>query len=247
MTLKRRIADFAERQFDLRIVKRWNVPLLFEQEHLSRFFKHFEIDCVFDVGANAGQYADMIRDKCGYSGPVISFEPIPALASQMKKRSASRKNWIVEQNVLDKQTGTVEFNIMADDQFSSLKKPRSDSTVATEAGVRIEASTLALEFDRFQKMIGFKRPFLKMDTQGSDLDVAIGAGDRLQQFIGLQSELSFYPLYENVPSALEMLDFYRSKGFTLSAFVPNNAGQFPKLYETDCILYRSDAESSPTA
>jgi FkbM family methyltransferase len=241
MGLKRRIADFVERRLDVRIVSRAQLPILFEQEHLSRFFRHFQIDCIFDVGANAGQYADMVRDRCGFAGPVISFEPVPALAGALKARA--RKNWFVEQSVLGNQAGTVDFNIVAEDQFSSLNRLREELSVSPVVQtLRLEASTLAIQFDKYRRMLGFKRPFLKMDTQGSDLDVAIGAGDRLQEFVGLQSELSFDPIYAQVPTAAEALDFYRSRGFTLSAFVPNNSGQFPRLYETDCILYRTDAD-----
>jgi FkbM family methyltransferase len=241
MGLKRRIADIVERRLDVRIVGRAQLPILFEQDHLSRFFSHFQIDCVFDVGANAGQYADMIRDRCGFAGPVISFEPIPALAGALKARAGP--NWFVEQAVLGKEAGTVEFNVVAEDQFSSMNRLREGiSASAVVQTLRLEASTLAIQFDKYRRMLGFKRPFLKMDTQGSDLDVAIGAGDRLQECVGLQSELSFDPIYAQVPTAVEALDFYRSQGFTLSAFVPNNSGQFPRLYEMDCILYRADAD-----
>ena len=195
---------------------------------------------MFDVGANAGQYADMIRNKCGFSGPIISFEPIPALANALKRRPS--KNWFIEQTVLGRDVRTVNFNIMVEDQFSSLNDRRSDGPIASAPiaeTLSLRSSTLAVEFDKYQNILGFKRPFLKMDTQGSDLDVAIGAGDRLQRFIGLQSELSFEPLYESAPLAADAIEFFRARGFTLSALVPNNAGQFPQLYEADCIFYRS--------
>jgi FkbM family methyltransferase len=243
MTFRRRIADFLERTLEVRIVGKGQLPVLFEQEHLSRFFSTFEIDCVFDVGANAGQYASMIRHKCGFSGPIISFEPIPALASALKVQAASDRNWFIEQTALGKEAGMVDFHVASEDQFSSMNRFRIDGPLGGTPSdlLRIDASTLDLQFDKYQSMLGFRRPFLKMDTQGSDLDVASGAGERLRKFVGLQSELSIDPVYENVPSAFEAINFYRSKGFNPSAFVPNNAGQFPRLYEIDCILYRSDA------
>ena len=77
-----------------------------------------------------------------------------------------------------------------------------------------------------------------MDPQGSDLAVARSAGNRLQRFVGIQSELSFDPIYKGIPTAMEALNFYQSNGFDLSAFVPNNTGHFPHLFEIDCILYR---------
>jgi hypothetical protein len=57
------------------------MALLFEEEHLRRFLRHFEVDCVFDVGANSGQYATMVRERAGYLGPIVSFEPNQTLES----------------------------------------------------------------------------------------------------------------------------------------------------------------------
>ncbi len=62
----------------------------------------------------------------------------------------------------------------------------------------------------------------------------------LREFIGLQSELSIKRLYADTPDFVEALAYYRSQGFELSAFVPNNLGHFPVLLETDCIMYRAN-------
>jgi hypothetical protein len=59
----------------------------------------------------------------------------------------------------------------------------------------------------------------------------------MADFVGLQSEMGIRGIYEGSPNYREMLDFYESKGFVLSAFVPNNEGHFPDLVEIDCIMY----------
>ncbi len=46
-----------------------------------------------------------------------------------------------------------------------------------------------------------------MDTQGNDLAVARGAGDRLSRFVGLQSELAIKKIYERQPDFIESLQF----------------------------------------
>jgi hypothetical protein len=68
--------------------------------------------------------------------------------------------------------------------------------------------------------------------------VAEGAGSALRDFVGLQSELAIKRIYDGAPSHDEALHFYRTRGFELSAFVPNNGGHFPRLIEIDCIMYR---------
>jgi hypothetical protein len=88
-------------------------------------------------------------------------------------------------------------------------------------------------------------PFSRWTTQGHDVAVANGAGDQLSKFVGLQSELAVKRLYDDSPTFEEALDFYRTRGFELSALVPNNLGHFPRLLEIDCIMYRKDLESGP--
>jgi hypothetical protein len=107
--------------------------------------------------------------------------------------------------------------------------------------VEVETSTVAKQFEIYQARLGFKRPFIKMDTQGHDLEVAKGAGDTLREFVGLQSELAIQRIYANAPSYQESLAYYESQGFVLSALVPNNEGHFPDLIEIDCIMYNQPA------
>lgn len=130
--------------------------------------------------------------------------------------------------------------------FSSLHAPDHSATAffnemnSVDRQVSIVTQTISDLFPELQAEFGFSRPFLKMDTQGHDLDVARGAGDYIRRFTGLQSELGFTTLYKDAPEALEALNYYRSLGFKLSSLVPNNAGHFPDLHEIDCILYNPD-------
>jgi FkbM family methyltransferase len=244
MSIKRQLAGIVERVIGARIVRAWDIALLFEEEHLSRFFTHFDVDCVFDVGANSGQYATMLRQRVGYRGPIISFEPIPEAAADLRERAGREGRWFVEEVALGVAPGRATFNIMADNKFSSLHQPQTNETDLVRSGatisrrVEVRTSTLAQELTKYQDKLLFKRPFLKMDTQGHDLNVALGAGKQLKEFIGLQSELAIKRIYADAPGYEEALTFYRENGFTLSAFVPNNLGHFPYLIETDCIMFR---------
>lgn len=232
-----------EQLFGIRIVKKERVALIFEEVHLQRFFKYYKIDCVFDVGANEGQYATMLRERVGYRGPIISFEPIPAVAEILRKKTALDPNWYIEQFALDKIPRKTVFNIMHGKQFSSLHTPREkevdlfhDKNKIVEE-IPVETVTLKEMVAKYEALLKFKRPFLKMDTQGHDLDVAHGAGEALKSFTGIQSELSIKPIYENTSDFTKVIKYYNSQGFELSAFVPNNEGHFPRLIETDCIMY----------
>lgn len=230
----------------LRLVDNRRLHLLPEQTHLRRLLTHFNIDCVFDVGANTGQYATMLRRKVGFPGWIISFEPIPEAAADIRRKAQNDPLWTIEEIALADKKEARLFHVMAGSEFSSLSTPRNDEASRFASmnrpvrSIQVQADTLASVFPRLQAEHGFKRPFLKMDTQGFDMSVLRGAGDILSNFVGFQSELSIRRIYEDAADFSEALTFYQSLGYDLSAFVPNNAGHFPALIEIDCIMVRRD-------
>jgi FkbM family methyltransferase len=224
--------------------------LIPEREHLRRLLPHLGIDCVFDVGANAGQYATMLRKEVGYRGRIISFEPIPRLAAEVRALAARDPLWTIEEVALDEADGTAVFNVMAADQFSTLGTPKHDEVAlfktmnVTQERIEVRKESLATAFARLKAQYGFSRPFLKMDTQGFDVRIALGGRSVIANFLGLQSELAIKRLYEESVDFREAITAYESLGFELSALVPNNAGHFPTLVEIDCIMTRRTAEFS---
>ncbi len=153
--------------------------------------------------------------------------------------------WRIEALALDREAGPATFNIAQSNQFSSLHAADANQPArfahdnSLARAVSVTRATMAVELAKWQAIFGFKRPFLKMDTQGNDLAVVEGAGSNLGQFVGLQTELSFQRLYQGAPDFTEVLAVLRDKGFLPSAFVPNNDAHFPDLYEVDCILHNT--------
>jgi FkbM family methyltransferase len=244
MGLKRTLANLLGEATGTVIAAKWELHQLPEREHLKKFFEHFGVDCVFDVGANEGQYAERLRDAVGFTGAIISYEPIPELAAQLRRKAARDPNWHVVEAALDRTGGTARFNVMAGMDFSSLHTPAADQIQmiadlnSVARVIEVQRTTLADEFARWRDELGFQRPFLKLDTQGNDVPVVESAGALISEFVGLQSELSIRPIYDGSAGFVEALDTYRQAGFELSALVPNTAGHFPVLLEMDCIMYR---------
>ncbi|MGA2553014.1 MAG: FkbM family methyltransferase [Burkholderiaceae bacterium] len=244
-TLKRRIVDAVADRLGLEVVRKGMAWELIELEQLRRFFESFRVDCVFDVGANAGQYAMRLRE-IGFSGRIISFEPNPDLATELRAAAQRDTSWVIKEIALDSESRVVDFNIMKRSTFSSLLEPDHSQTAlfrdmnVIERQIQIKTRTLAELYSELQSEFAFKRPFLKMDTQGHDVAVIRGAGRLANSFVGLQSELGFTPLYKGAPMFYESLEYYKSLGFKLTALIPNNAGHFPDLNELDCIMYSSE-------
>lgn len=228
------------------LVQPSNLRAVFEQLHLKRLLHYLDVDCVFDVGANAGQYARMLRRNAKFEGRIISFEPIPALAEQIRQAASADDRWSVEEIAIATESSTVKFNVMAENQFSSLTAPKHDETtlfskknVVTEQ-IDVRSESLENAYFRLKEKYGFERPFLKLDTQGFDVAIVEAGKSVLPNFLGLQSELAVKKLYQTSVDFREALTLYQDMGFALSALVPNNAGHFPDLIELDCIMIRSD-------
>jgi FkbM family methyltransferase len=223
----------------------------FERAHLARLLKYLNVDCVFDVGANAGQYAERLRQEIGFTGYIISFEPIPELAAALRHKAEVDGKWYIREVALDRAPGDARFNIMASKVFSSLLDPTAEeidkltefNTVTRS--ITVQKATLDEEVRRCA-FLGVSRLFLKLDTQGNDLNVVAGGAETIGSFVGLQSELSFKRLYRGAPLYQEALETFRKLGFELSALVPNTGSHFPTLIEMDCLMFRSRIGQHPS-
>jgi FkbM family methyltransferase len=244
-TLKRRLGNLFTHLTGLNLSRKGEGWKLMELETLSRFLSDFQVDCVFDVGANTGQYGVRLR-QIGYHGLIFSFEPNPSAFAKLQVETKGDSGWIVKQLALDSEPRTLMFNVMKGHQFSSLHEPDHSQTDTflglnvVEAQVPVLTATLDELFPALQKEYRFSRPFLKMDTQGHDLQVVGGASRCLSRFVGLQSELNVTRIYKGGCDFSEVLALYRGRRFKLTALVPNNCGHFPDLNEIDCIMYNSE-------
>ena len=96
--------------------------------------------------------------------------------------------------------------------------------------------------DDATKGIDEPRVFLKMDTQGYDLATVRGAGDRLGELLGLQSEVSCVPIYDGMPRMTEQLDAYEAAGFAISAMFPVSRHRPTlRVIEFDVVMVRPEA------
>jgi FkbM family methyltransferase len=213
-----------------------------EIRHLRQMVDGLKIDCIFDVGANEGQYARMLRRWVGFRGRIISFEPNPDVLAKLSMASKNDPLWTVEPLALSSVSGKVTFNATSDTQFGSIEKPVDDeqsalrSHLSVTQRIEVESETLESAFVRLRERYGFERPLLKMDTQGHDLSVFRSGINIIENFVALQSELSFLPFYDNVPLFDETLTEYKICKFKLSAIFQNNRGHFPLLREMDCLM-----------
>lgn len=97
--------------------------------------------------------------------------------------------------------------------------------------------------EQFIKRNGFskRRILLKMDTQGYDLEVMKGGPNSLSNVLAIQSEISFNPLYENMPTHLESLKAFGGYGFSVADMYPVTKTEDLSVIEMDCIFVKKPA------
>ena len=95
---------------------------------------HFNIDLVLGIGANEGQFAKELRAG-GYSGRIVSFEPLSAAYGRLLQESNHDSAWHVHQRcALGDRPGEIELNISGNSVSSSiLPMLTSHSSAAPES------------------------------------------------------------------------------------------------------------------
>lgn len=210
--------------------------------HLRSMLTSQKVDCVFDVGANKGQYYEFLRHAVGFQGLVISFEPVKRLSDGLKRQAAADPNWLVYGCALGRTAGTAALNVMKGDSLSSFRAPSTSATDRfhdSNTVVAVEDVAIRTLDDVYDEVVAqhpFSRPYLKIDTQGFDLEVIYGAVKRLGDFVGLQCEAAMLPLYEGAPTFEETLPILKSRGFAPSAFFPVSHDQTYRLIESECVF-----------
>lgn len=214
-------------------------------DHLRKLFAALAVDCVFDVGANRGQYYRFLRHEVRYDGPVVSFEPIPELAGMLRSIARHDGRWIVYDCALAAAPANASFNVMAKPVFSSFLAPDHAHTAAYRDRNAV-SRTITVPVRTLDAIVAelphpANRAYLKLDTQGSDLEVLRGASAMLAQVVGLQSELSFVPLYRGMPNWRAAATDIVSRGFAPSGFFSVTRGADFRLIEADGVFVRAPA------
>jgi FkbM family methyltransferase len=199
-----------------------------------------KVDVVLDVGANAGQYGEMLREL-GFAGRLVSLEPVAEAYAELERRAAADDAWEAVRVAASDVDGEITLNVTEDSRSSSVL-PRNER-FADKAGWSPKESrtVVARRLDRLvaELLRPQERAYLKLDIQGYERHVLDGAGDALARFEALELELSVTPLYEGQPSLAEMLPLLEQRGFKPVSIEPILLDDDGLLMELDGLFARA--------
>jgi FkbM family methyltransferase len=213
--------------------------------HVTALLDKYEVNCVFDVGANAGQYGRRLR-RLGYKGRIVSFEPTSEAFAKLQKKAENDPDWWVYNFGLGREDATLDIHVDWNSMNSLL--PPTDygrgryKRFAKSNTEQIEIRRLEEVMEEALDGLADPRPYLKMDTQGYDLEVFAGAGKRIDEFVGMQSEVALLQLYEGSPRMHEAVEVYEGSGFEITGMYPvTREPATGRVVEFDCVMMRAAA------
>ena len=208
---------------------------------ISLLARH-EVDCVLDVGANVGQYANAIR-KNGYQGRIVSLEPLSDAHAKLTARAAGDANWdVAPRTAVGATPGETQIHVSPESDMSSILPldANAQDRLASAHGTDMETVSMTTVADALAAHVnGQTSIFLKSDTQGFEAQVLAGIGDGWDRITGVQLELSIQPIYEGQPDHLPLLEQLAAQGLCPHLVIPGYwSRHYGRMLEYDVVCFR---------
>ncbi|MCA0249148.1 MAG: FkbM family methyltransferase [Proteobacteria bacterium] len=135
--------------------------------HLLKFLCRRDADAI-DVGANDGSYVHYLRR---HAHKVVAFEPMPVLASALRKKFPGGEV-VIEQVALSDRADTVELHMPVVDGIVVT----GCSTISIDAsGTYPATQAINVSMDRLDTVYKGRAGFIKIDVEGHEQAVLDGA------------------------------------------------------------------------
>ncbi len=179
------------------------------------WFHALGIATVVDVGANVGQFSQMIRRVLPQAG-IVAFEPIPRAFAALQTTFARDTRFQAFDVAVGRASGTSTFHVNPYSDSSSMR-PMTDVhrdhfpfTQGEQQQIEVRVEPL----DHFADAIGAAGPTLvKVDVQGFEDEVLAGGAAVLGRAALAILEVSFAPLYDGAPAFEGLLATKNGLGF----------------------------------
>lgn len=188
------------------------------------------VSVVFDIGARRGDWSESLH-KLLPKSEFFLFDASGKYESHIRKKF---ENFYVK--TLSSTAKEVEFysNGSAGDSYFK------ENSLLFEKTPSIKVKTCTL--DSLIEEFNLPEPdFIKVDTQGSELDVLMGGANSLTSASYVQLELPLIPLNAGAPNIEEVLEFMRYRGFYPHDVIEMHRNKLDKkIWQIDLLFLNSE-------
>ena len=189
-------------------------------DFLIRFAE--KCDSLIDIGCNQGKFAEHF-EFINPNKPWALIEPIPELIENLRKKFYARSSKTLFINsALGQNNGISSFYVTSNDgQSSSIlklgeKHIKASPDALETAEIKVQVKTL----DSLLPDFDFKKVFMKIDVQGTELQVLKSGVQFLKNVFAIHIEVSMQHLYVGDDLGFKIWQFLSEQGFYLYGIDP---------------------------
>jgi len=216
-----------------------------ESDILSFQIKTINPDIFIDCGANKGGYYQIIKDS-GFNKKIILLEPNLNLVSKyLQPIAINNKNVKIYNIGTGDKNCKKNFNI-TDDKNSDLSSFREKTKFFDQRFFKTKIKNKELisikrldDLLKENKINKNNKIFLKVDTQGFDMETLIGLGNTIKQVYLIKIELSVIHLYKKSQKHWEVLSYLKKNSFEPIYFLNGQRDKLGRLIEYDGYFLRN--------
>lgn len=229
-----------------KIVNKYRLKTVINNDFSKLLYKYIKFDneaiSLIDVGANKGLFYNEL--KLCYRNAIIKailIEPIPDCVSILKEKFGENSNLIIAQVAASNTNENKEFYINKYDETSSLLKIRqgirelANIDIEQKAIIKVNTTKLdsiVIEYNFTPEIINL----LKVDVQGFEDRVLLGAVETLKRTEYIWIEVSYKKLYEGSCLFSDIYSILSASGFILVEILDGHRTDQNELIQTNCLF-----------
>jgi FkbM family methyltransferase len=197
-----------------------------------------------DVGSYNGDFTEALAGYCGISRGLL-IDPLPHKVANLRQRFHPPTYQVFECAV-SASNGTIEFEVNETEVTSSILSIRKEmpelGDISLGVNKRIKCDTRTL--DNIVKEANIDAiDILKIDVQGAEHLVLMGAKEVLKKTSMIWSEVSFKALYEASSRFMDIYDMLLPFGFKLIEIEPGFRGPDGEMIQGDALFINTSRRS----
>ena len=206
------------------------------------WFHRLDIQTIFDVGANSGQFSRMMA-AVRPNAKIHAMEPLPDCYEKLAGLAREGLQVTAHRTAVGARTGMIEMhrNVYPDSSSIRVMKDIHREQFPFTAGIDQALQAPITTLDEIGSRTSIvDNVFVKVDVQGYEDEVLRGGREIVSRAKAVVLEVSFVPLYEHAPTFDEIYSTMKSYGHTFAGCLDQLVGPLDgAILQGDALFLRA--------